>query len=431
MPQIKNNFSEEELFDMEVVGTVLPFRANNYVVDELIDWSNPKDDPIFRLTFPQKEMLLHQHYEEMSEVMKSGADKKTINETALKIRNDLNPHPAGQADYNVPVHCGEKLGGVQHKYNETVLFFPRQGQTCHAYCTFCFRWPQFVSTEQEKFAAKEAGQLIDYIRDHKEITDLLITGGDPMVMKGKVFANYIDTIIDAGLDHLQTIRIGTKSLAYWPYKFTSDKDADLVIGAFEKIVKSGKHLSIMAHFNHYKELQTREVRKAVKRIISTGAQIRTQSPIFAYINDSADVWAKMWRMQVKMKMVPYYMFMARDTGAQHYFKVTAERAWKIFREAYQRVSGLARTVRGPVMSCAPGKVQFLGVSKVAGEKVFTLRFIQGRNPDWVHRPFFAKFDKEAIWIDDLIPAFGEENFFFEDELEQIYHEKKSLIDEVM
>ncbi|MFW6276419.1 MAG: lysine 2,3-aminomutase, partial [Bacteroidota bacterium] len=58
-------------------------------------------------------------------------------------------------------------------------------------------------------------------------------------------------------------------------------------------------------------------------------------------------------------------------------------------------------------------------------------FIQGRNPDWVHRPFFAKFDKEAIWIDDLIPAFGEENFFFEDELEQIYHEKKSLIDEVM
>jgi hypothetical protein len=70
------------------------------------------------------------------------------------------------------------------------------------------------------------------------------------------------------------------------------------------------------------------------------------------------------------------------------------------------------------MSATPGKVQVLGISEIYGEKVFTLRFIQGRNPDWVCRPFFAKYDKKALWLSDLKPAFGEEKFFFEDELER-------------
>jgi hypothetical protein len=121
----------------------------------------------------------------------------------------------------------------------------------------------------------------------------------------------------------------------------------------------------------------------------------------------------MWRRQVQLGMIPYYMFVVRDTGAQHYFGVPLVRAWEIFRGAYSKVSGLSRTVRGPSMSAHPGKVQVLGVSSVRGQQVFTLRFIQGRNPDWVHRPFFAQYDPDAVWLDDLKPAFGEERFFFE------------------
>jgi len=116
---------------------------------------------------------------------------------------------------------------------------------------------------------------------------------------------------------------------------------------------------------------------------------------------------------VRLGCVPYYMFVARDTGAQHYFGVPLVRAWRIFRQAYQEVSGLARTVQGPVMSARPGKVQVLGVSEINGEQVFVLRFLQGRDPDWVLRPFFARYDSEAIWFDDLKPAFGEEKFYFE------------------
>ncbi len=116
------------------------------------------------------------------------------------------------------------------------------------------------------------------------------------------------------------------------------------------------------------------------------------------------------------------MFVPRDTGAQDYFAVTLENAWQIFRKAYRKVSGVCRTVRGPSMSCTPGKVQILGVSKLGNEKVFVMRMLQGRNPDWVARPFFAKYDKNAIWMDELKPAFDEKLFFFEEELESVYHE---------
>jgi hypothetical protein len=112
------------------------------------------------------------------------------------------------------------------------------------------------------------------------------------------------------------------------------------------------------------------------------------------------------------------MFVARDTGAQEYFGVPLVRAQEIFRDAYQNVSGLARTVRGPSMSTNPGKIQVLGTVDVGRKKALVLRFLQGRNPKWVQRPFLAKYDEGAIWIDELKPFSGKK-FFYEDELEKI------------
>lgn len=370
-------------------------------------------------------MLKKDHYDRIAYALDSGASREKINKIADEIRMELNPHPSGQLDYNMPTLNGKRLKGMQHKYDQTALFFPSQGQTCHAYCTFCFRWPQFTAMEGMKFASKEIGEVTDYIASHPEVTDLLITGGDPMIMSGKIFERYVDGILKADIPNLRSIRIGTKALAYWPYRFLTDKDSDAIIRSFDRIVKSGRQVAVMAHFNHYAELGTEEVKEAIRRIRNTGAQIRTQSPIFRHINADAKVWSKMWRKQVRLGMIPYYMFVARDTGAQEFFKVSLVEAWEIFRKAYAKVSGLGRTVRGPVMSAAPGKVQVLGEAEVAGEKVLTLRFIQGRNAEWAHRPFFAKFDENAIWIDDLKPAFGEDKFFYEDELQEIYAAKKN------
>lgn len=430
IPQVKK-LPKEVLFDMEVVGNVLPFKADNYVVDEVINWNDPLNDPIFILTFPQKNMLKPKHYQIMANALKKGFPDKKIAALASNIRMELNPHPSGQSSHNVPVLHGDIVPGMQHKYNETALFFPKQGQTCHAYCTFCFRWPQFTAMDDLKFATKEVNQVIAYLEIHPEITDLLITGGDPMVMSGKILDHYISALLEADLPNLQTIRIGTKSLAYWPYRYTSDKDSDKILRVFEKVYKSGKQLAIMAHFNHYAELQTDAVIKAIRRINETGAQIRTQSPIFRYINDDSKVWEKMWREQVRLRCIPYYMFVARDTGAQHYFQVTLENALKIFKDAYSKVSGLGRTVRGPVMSADPGKIHYLGAAEINGEKVMALEFIQARNPDWIKRPFFAKYNKNTIWFDGLEPAFGEKEFFFNEALAKIYLKREKAVEKAL
>jgi len=414
LPQIQN-LSEEQLFEIEVVSAVLPFRTSNYVVEELIDWTNIPNDPIYTLMFPRKEMLSSKHYDRMADAFKRNADKNEIDTISNEIRSDLNPHPAGQMEKNVPMLDGERLNGIQHKYDQTMLFFPKAGQMCHAHCTFCFRWPQFVGDSSLKFAMKESGQMLQYLQESPEITDILFTGGDPMVMSAKNLRAYMEPLLAPEYDHVQTIRIGSKSLGFWPYRFLTDPDTQDILALFKELTDAGKHVAMMAHFNHGRELETDAVKDAIKAIRETGVQIRCQSPIMKGINDDATVWRDMWKEQVRLGMIPYYMFIARDTGAQEFFAVSLERSWEIFREAYSGVSGVGRTVRGPSMSAGPGKVQVLGVTEVAGEKVFALRFLQGRNSDWVHRPFFAKYDPEAIWFDDLVPAFGEKEFFFSEE----------------
>ena len=404
---------DDARFAMRVVANVLPFRVNEYVIEELIDWDRVPDDPIYQLTFPQKGMLAPEHFDKVADAMRGG-DKAEIDAAVAEVREALNPHPAGQMEHNIPEVDGEKIDGIQHKYNETVLFFPSQGQVCHSYCTFCFRWAQFIGDNDLKIATKEAGQLKRYVQAHPEITDILITGGDPLVMKTKNLRAHIEPLLE--LEQIRTIRIGSKALTFWPQRVVSDKDADDLLDLFREVQAAGKHLALMAHYNHWRELEPAIAREAIARVRETGAQIRAQGPLLAHINDNADDWARLWQTQVELGIVPYYMFVERDTGARRYFEVPLARAWNIYRDAMKQVSGLARTARGPSMSSHPGKVEIQGVTEVAGEKVFVLRLIQGRNPDWVQRPFFAKYNEDATWLNHLEPAFGEDKFFFDDEL---------------
>ncbi len=409
--------TEDERFAMRVVSAVLPFRTNRYVIDHLIDWDRVPDDPVYRLVFPQQGMLEDGDFRRVADLVVRGAERQEIERAAVEIRAGLNPHPAGQQEFNIPNEDGEIFEGLQHKYRETVLFFPSQGQTCHAYCTFCFRWAQFVGEKELKISSKDAVGLHRYLADHPRISDVLFTGGDPMIMKTRVMDRYLRAFIDnPALAHVQNIRIGTKALTFWPHRFVQDEDADDLLRLFEDLVRAGRHVAIMAHFNHWQEMRTDVVREAIRRIRSTGAVIRSQAPLLANINNDPDIWARMWREQVRLGVIPYYMFVERDTGPRQYFEVPLVRCWEVFRGAVRQVSGLARTVRGPSMSATPGKVEVLGVQEVAGEKVFVLRFLQGRDPDWVGRPFFARFDPKATWLDQLEPAFGEEPFFFEDGL---------------
>ena len=403
-----------ERLAVRAVATVLPFRTNEYVIERLIDWDAAPDDPIYRLVFPQADMLPAADVSEIAGLLARDAPEAEIRSVAHAVRTRLNPHPAGQLALNIPDLADEPLPGVQHKYAETVLVFPKQGQTCHAYCTYCFRWAQFVDEPDLKMATDDMTRVTAYLREHPEVTSILITGGDPMIMSAAVLRRYIEPMLDPQLGHIESIRIGTKALGYWPQRFVGDPDADDTLRLFEEVVAAGKSLAVMAHFSHPRELESSLVDDAVRRIRSVGAVIRTQAPLIRSINDDPAIWARMWRAQMRMGMVPYYMFVERDTGPQGYFAVPLARGHEIFRDAYSSVSGLCRTVRGPSMSATPGKVCIDGVVEVAGEKVFALHMIQARNPDLVGRPFFARFDPTAIWLSDLEPAFAP-RFPFESE----------------
>ena len=399
--------SAAERLAVRAVATVLPFRTNSYVVDELVDWAAAPDDPIYRLVFPQADMLPSEDVQTISFMLAGGASEADIRGAAHAVRMKLNPHPAGQLVLNLPTHRDRQLTGLQHKYPETVLFFPKQGQTCHAYCTYCFRWAQFVGEPGLKMATDDIETLVAYLGEHREVTSVLLTGGDPMILGESVLRRYIEPLLDPRLDHLESIRIGTKSLGYWPRRFVTDPDADDTLRLFEEVARSGRTLAFMAHFSHPRELAPPIVTDAVRRIIGTGAVIRTQAPLIRSINDAPEIWSYMWRRQQRMGMVPYYMFVERDTGPQDYFAVPLARAYEIYRDAYRAVSGLCRTVRGPSMSATPGKVCVDGVVELCGQRVFVLHLIQARDPELVGRPFFARYDPAAKWLNDLEPAFAE------------------------
>jgi L-lysine 2,3-aminomutase len=395
-----------ERLAVRAVAAVLPFRTNTYVVDHLIDWQAAPADPIYRLVFPQADMLPESDVSRIASLLAREAPAAEVRAVAHEVRMRLNPHPAGQLALNTPALDDEPLPGLQHKYPETVLLFPKQGQTCHAYCTYCFRWAQFVDEPDLKMAMGDSSMLVSYLLGHPEVTGVLVTGGDPMIMGAPVLRRYVEPLLDPRLDGLESIRIGSKSLGYWPQRFVTDPDADETLRLFEEVVASGRCLAFMAHFSHPRELESPLVAEAVRRILATGAVIRTQAPLIRSINDDPAIWAGMWRTQVRMGMTPYYMFVERDTGPQDYFAIPLARGYEVFRDAYSRVSGLCRTVRGPSMSATPGKVCVDGITDVAGEKVFVLHMIQARDPGLVGRPFFAKFDPAAAWLSDLEPAFA-------------------------
>jgi KamA family protein len=396
---------EELRQDMQVVSKVYPFRVNNFVIDQLIDWNNP-EDAILKITFPQRGMLSAEDFEKVKAALQKN-ETEALAKTVREIRMSLNPHPGGQIEKNLPfLQSGEKLSGIQHKYPNTVLFFPSDGQTCHAYCTFCFRWPQFVNDSFTHFGGTSLGQLIQYLKEHEEVNDLLLTGGDPLIMRTANLKKYIDAILSADLSHIRFLRIGTKSLTYWPFRFLNDDDSDELIASFERVVRAGKHLSLVAHINHPNELENENVKKAIKRVQAAGVTIRTQTPLLKGINDSAQIISKLWAKQAELGCVPYYLFVMRDTGPQNYFGVPLVQSLDLYHKAKSSLSGLARGARGPVMSTEDGKIEILGCTEINNEKALVLQFLKARKPTLNGHILHARYDDKALWIDDLKPLFG-------------------------
>ncbi len=371
--------SEREVFNN--LGHIFHFKINNYVLDFLIDWNNIPKDPIYQLTFPRKEMLSHEDYSSLKNLKKKfnlhpdkNYGKKLMEPIYQSIRSKVQPKlqtsdecfrsdamPPASLCHNFPTLLG-LFPSVMHK-------------TCHAYCSYCFRWIAFEEVSvQRQNSYTDPKVPLSYLQSHAEITDVQFTGADPMVVNANKLREFIEPILD--IESVKVVRIVTKSLAYWPFRFITDSDVDDVFELFRYIQSKGKHLSISAHFTHSRELENPAVVEAVQNIRSTGAVIRCQGPLIKGINDSVDALTDLWSRQIELGMIPYYLFIEAGHNPSHCFRLPIARSLELFQEAQKKASSLARTIRGPVFMNDEHRVLVAGITSIDNNKFFVLKSLQ-------------------------------------------------------
>ncbi len=364
---------EKETFD--TLSKVFHYKSNNYIHEQLICWQNVPDDPIYKLVFPRREMLNPEDYNRLKLLINLGMGAKELEPFIQNIKTRMTPRLKFVKSSFVKLN-EKRIDGMCRDFETIISLSPEPMlKTCHSYCSYCLRWMIFNNREiQHTFSYKDPKAPVEYLWKHPEVKDALLTGADPFVPNANILKKYISPLLD--IKSLTTIRISTKSLAFWPFRFTTDKDAEDILKLFELIQKKGKHLSFIAHITHVRELENDVIKEAVNRIRNTGAIIRCQGPLISGINDTAEDWSKLWAKQITLGMIPYYMFMDANHHPENCFRVPLAKALNIFQEAQKLTSGTARTVRGPVFMNDINRVLLDGTTTVDGKKYFVLKSLQ-------------------------------------------------------
>ena len=337
---------------LEAVTREYVFRANDYYLG-LIDWNDP-DDPIRQLIIPREE--------ELSDWGKLDAS----NEQAVTVAH-----------------------GVQHKYVDTVLLLCNE--VCGAYCRYCFRKRLFMDDNDEVTNDISAG--LAYIADHPEVSNVLLTGGDPLLMSTRRLVDIFDAL--RGIDHVRIIRIGSKMPAFDPWRVQRD---EALQAAFRKYSTPEQRIYLMAHFDHPREL-TPEAIAGIDTCIRNGVICVNQCPLIRGVNDDPYTLAEMYETLSFIGCPPYYLFQGRPTAGNEPYEVPIVEGWQILQKALRIGSGLARRARF-VMSHETGKVEILGVD----DDHIYLRYHQAKDPDDLSRFFVCKRDDQAYWLDQLDPV---------------------------
>ena len=347
--------SEAERSDLEKVNEQFVFRTNDYY-QSLIDWNDP-DDPIRRIVMPDIQEL-----DDWGQLDASNEEKYT------------------------------KVKGLEHKYTSTALLLVNE--VCAAYCRFCFRKRLFMDENDE--VTKDISEGLEYIRKHPEITNVLLTGGDPMIMSTSKLEPIIKQIRE--IDHVKIIRIGTKIPAFNPHKIVNDPSLHEMIKTYSK---DEKKIYIMAHFNHPRELTEIAV-KGLNMLMQSGAIVVNQTPLIRGVNDDPDVLAELFNRLSFIGVPPYYVFLCRPTLGNEPFAIPVEDGYEIFEAARNKCSGLAKRAR-LVMSHETGKVEMAGMSD--GQVFF--KYNRSANVENDGKLLVFESNPDAYWFDDYEEAFME------------------------
>lgn len=424
----ENGIELSKIKEREFYIEVYRFLATSHSLNS-INWDNYQTDSVYQLVLPQPGMCAPA---ETQAYVEAQTDEERARIVAAYTEK-TNPHDGNQ-QLNKPWFDNgegqvEFLEGSQHKYPQCQLVFDTTTQNCFSFCTYCFRHAQ-VRGDEDMFLQKDIAQLHRYLKQHKEVSDLLITGGDGGFMPANRFEQYIRPIIeDPELNHIRNIRLGSRALTFHPEMILSSR-YDKMLELFDLLYENGIQMAWMAHFSTPRELLNPRTIAAIRRLKAHGVFIRSQSPIMHHIslftdeNGKVDVdrsaqnWIDLANILAMLGIGFHSMYAARPTGEHHYFTAPLADIERIFSKIYNSLSSINRPSRHISMTISAGKLAILGTSVIGGEKCFALQFTEGRNMEWMNRVFHAKYDEQKNKIDLLLP-FDTEKFFFEDELKEI------------
>jgi KamA family protein len=349
--------SPEERMRLAPVAERYVFRLNSYYA-ELINWDDP-GDPLRRLVIPLA--------------------------SELNDWGDLDA--SGEASYT-PVR------GCQHKYTDTALLLVNE--VCGAYCRYCFRKRLFMNGNADATMDYRPG--LEYIKEHEEITDVLLTGGDPLVMSTRRLADVVADV--SAVPHVRIVRIGSKMTAFNPYRIIDDP---LLLRLISETCASGVRVYVMNHFDHPREL-TPAAREAIRLLKEAGAENVNQCPIVRGVNDRAQTLSTLFRELAVIGCHQYYVFQGRPTAGNEPYEVPIVRGLHVFLEANRQVSGLAKRARF-AMSHRSGKIEILGVDDL----YLYMRYHRAHRKEDYGRMVVALRDEEVYWLDQMTVVAGPES----------------------
>jgi len=326
-----------------------PMKITPYYIS-LIDWDNP-NDPIKKMSVPStNELNLAGSYD-----------------TSGELNNTVLP-------------------GVQHKYQQTALILATN--RCATYCRHCFR-KRLIGTS-DKEILKRFEDAVNYINKHKEINNVLITGGDPFVLSNNVIYSMLDLLTK--ITHLSFIRFGTRTLVTLPSRFDDEEFLE-ILNTFNK---NKKRTYVVTQFNYPREI-TSQAKKAINSLIKNGILINNQTVLLKGVNDYPKTLAKLLNKLVRIGVNPYYVFQCRPVKrVKNQFQIPLYKGIEITETAKQDCNGLSKRFKY-IMSHKSGKIEILGVF----ENKILFKYHQAKEPKNLGKIFTRPFNKNAKWFDDL------------------------------
>ncbi len=288
----KFDISEEEV---RKISCKYPVMVNPYYLSLIKE----KNDPIYKQCIPSIEELNDSFGEE----------------------DPLHEEPEHQVRKNVP-------SLITHRYPDRILF--RVSNKCAMYCRFCTR-KRKVGDPNKQPTISEFNKALKYIQEHEEIRDVLLSGGDPLLLEDNVLENIISSIYNIIKTRKNGImRIGTRVPCVLPQRITPELCA---------ILKKYHPLFLNSHFNHPSEI-TPESRRACNLLADSGIVLGCQSVLLKGVNDNPQVMKELMQGLVNMRVRPYYIYQADPVKGTNHFRTDVKKGLEIYKAIRGHTSGL-------------------------------------------------------------------------------------------